>query len=44
MFTPMNIVKKCIFNQEGFNDTPVKRGNQCAIPAKIPKTAPMDRT
>lgn len=40
----MNIVAKCIFSHFGFNDSPVNRGNQCAIPAKIPNTAPIDRT
>ena len=44
MFTPMNIVKKCILSHWGFSESPVNRGNQWAIPAKIPNTAPIDRT
>lgn len=43
-FTPINIVMKCTFNHLGFRVNPVNRGNQWAIPAKIPNTAPMDRT
>ena len=44
ILTPMNIVKKCILRKWGFKDSPVNRGNQWAIPAKIPNTAPIDRT
>jgi len=44
MFTPINITRKWIFNHFGFRVKPVKRGNQWAIPAKIPNTAPIERT
>jgi len=44
MFTPINIVRKCIFNHAGFIESPVNNGNQWAIPAKIPNTAPIDKT
>ena len=44
IFTPKNIVRKCILSHLGFSVTPVNRGNQWVIPAKIPKTAPMERT
>ena len=44
MFTPKNIVPKCTFIQVGCKVRPVNRGNQWAIPAKIPNTAPIDRT
>ena len=44
MLTPINIVVKWIFSHLGFKVRPVNRGNQWAIPAKIPNTAPMERT
>ena len=44
ILTPMNIVKKCILRNWGFRDNPVNNGNQWAIPAKIPNTAPIDNT
>jgi len=42
--TPINIVIKCIFIHVGFKVRPVNKGNQWAIPAKIPNTAPIERT
>jgi len=44
ILTPINMEIKWTFNQFGFKVKPVKRGNQCAIPAKMPKTAPIDKT
>jgi len=44
IFTPVNITKKCIFSHLGLSVIPVNKGNQCAIPAKIPNTAPIDNT
>jgi hypothetical protein len=31
-------------SHELFKDIPIRRGNQCVIPAIIAKTAPMDKT
>lgn len=44
ILTPVNITKKWSFNHLGFIVKPVNKGNQCAIPAKIPNTAPIDKT
>ena len=44
MFTPINMIRNCVFSHRGFIVNPVKRGNQCTIPAKMPNAAPIDRT
>ena len=44
ILTPTNIVAKCTLSHEELSVKPVKRGNQCTMPAKIPKTAPIDKT
>jgi len=43
-FTPKNIIMKCEFNQIGFKENPNIIGNQKVNPAKIVKTAPIDKT
>jgi len=44
MFTPINIIKKCAFNIDGFILIPNIIGNQWVAPAKIANTAPIERT
>lgn len=44
MLTPKNIVRKWILSHLGLNVRPVNRGHQLVIPAKMPNTAPIDRT
>jgi len=44
IFTPMNIEKNWIFIKLLFKDRPNIIGNQWVIPAKIVKTAPIDKT
>lgn len=42
--TPMNIEKKWIFNKIELKDHPKNIGNQWVIPARMAKTAPIDKT
>jgi len=44
ILTPKNIIINCLFNQDGFIDVPVNKGNQWTNPAIIANTAPMERT
>jgi len=44
ILTPKNIMINCLFNQDGFIDVPVNKGNQWISPAMIANTAPMERT
>lgn len=43
-FTPTNITPKWAFAHVGCRVYPVNRGNQWVNPARIAKTAPIDRT
>jgi hypothetical protein len=43
-FTPINIVIKCAVALLWSSVAPVKRENQWLNPAKIAKTAPIDKT
>lgn len=40
----MNITPKCALVHVGWRVKPVNRGNQWVNPAKIAKTAPIERT
>lgn len=42
--TPVNITPKCALVHEGWRVKPVKRGNQWVNPARMAKTAPIERT
>lgn len=42
--TPVNITPKCALVHDGCRVKPVKRGNQWVNPARMAKTAPIERT
>lgn len=44
MFTPTNMIAKCVFAHISSRVYPVNRGNQWTNPAIIANTAPIDRT
>lgn len=44
MFTPTNIMAKCVLAHISFRVYPVNSGNQWTNPAIIANTAPIDRT
>lgn len=43
-FTPVNMTPKCVLAHVWFKVYPVNRGNQWVSPARMAKTAPIDRT
>lgn len=43
-FTPVNMTPKCALAHVWFKVYPVNRGNQWVSPARMAKTAPIDRT
>jgi len=44
ILTPINIIKKCNFKRVLFIERPNIIGNQWDAPAKMAKTAPIDKT